>query len=189
MQEADDSTKKAPQVGSSPTGRSIRSRLVAWAAIGRRFRLAMFSDYQCLFCRSLWSVLDSLVDEATDGVAVTVRRLPIDALHPQARAARAACRPVQPAGESQDAGGSIRRCRGPNARTAYTGARRAAERVATARAVITPELPRMRIRANSLARNGLRRRYAFGRYVLMERLRDAETMRWTHDVARARAES
>lgn len=49
--------------------------------------MVVFSDYQCPFCRNLWSVLDSLVDESPERVAVTVRHLPIDAIHPQARQA------------------------------------------------------------------------------------------------------
>ncbi|MHB1297909.1 MAG: DsbA family protein [Gemmatimonadaceae bacterium] len=56
-------------------------------AVTAPISIVVFSDYQCPFCRTLWSALDSLAREAPDSIAITVRHFPLTGIHPQARAA------------------------------------------------------------------------------------------------------
>lgn len=49
--------------------------------------IVLFTDYQCPFCRALWSVLDSLVAESRETISITTRHYPLTSIHPQARAA------------------------------------------------------------------------------------------------------
>lgn len=71
-----------------------------WAAYGEvgnrmgphdaRVVVVEFSDFQCPYCRSMGSNLDSLRKRYPRDVAVVYRHFPIDRLHPLARAAAAA---------------------------------------------------------------------------------------------------
>lgn len=51
--------------------------------------IVVFTDYQCPFCKRLWYALDSLSATDREAIAITVRHFPLDAIHPQARAASA----------------------------------------------------------------------------------------------------